>query len=45
MRPPALAAAIATSAANAATFNGADSPLAEDARALAECVMAVLQGR
>ena len=44
-QPPALAADITTVAANAATFNGADSPLAEDAQALAEYLMAVLQGR
>jgi hypothetical protein len=44
-QPPALAADIATLAANAATFNGADSPLAEDAQALAEYLTAVMQGQ
>jgi hypothetical protein len=44
-QPPALAADIATLAVNAATFNGADSPLAEDALALVEYLTAVMQGQ
>ncbi|KAL4448446.1 hypothetical protein ABPG75_005665 [Micractinium tetrahymenae] len=44
-QPAALACDIATIASNAATFNGADSELADDAAALAQYLTLVLQGQ